>query len=332
MSLTVTLQPSGRRFRVEHGETVLEAALRSGVSLNYKCINGTCGECRARIVEGELAAVAPHDFVLREADKRQGVVLLCRAVPATDLAIDALVARSPADIPRQTVVTRVERIDAVAPHVRLIQLRTPRSQTLRFLAGQAATLHIEGLRPSTRAIASCPCNGMFLEFHIRHDEGDAFARHVFDGLRVRDAVTVSGPKGRFTLDEESARPLLFLTHGTGFGPIKSLIEQALNLELPQPIRLYWTSSFAQGPYLTNYCRAWEDAFDHFRYIPLANEARDASPTELLEKAARRICAEQPRLDTCDLYAGVAAAHFGPARRVLLDAGLPPERLFIDTES
>lgn len=329
MSFTVTLQPSGRRFLVEHGETLLEAALRSGISLDYKCINGTCGECRARIVSGEVGAIAQHDFVIREVDKRQGVVLLCRTVPATDLVVEALVARTPEDIPRQTVITRVDRIDEPTPQVRIIQLRTPRSQTLRFLAGQTVSLEIDGVASSTRAIASCPCNGMFLQFHIRRNDDDPFARHVFEALRLRDCITVAGPQGRFILDEESTRPLIFLARGTGFAPIKSLIEQCFNLELTQSVTLYWDSDFARQPYLANYCRSWENAFDNFRYVPMVDETRRRTPSEQLAQVARCICSDHPDLERSDLYASIGESNFETAQGLLLEGGLPANRLFID---
>lgn len=330
MNVMVILQPSGRRFRVEHGETVLEAALRSGIALNYKCVNGTCGECRARIVAGELAHVAPHDYVLRETEKQQGVALMCRSRPASDLVIEAMVARSPDDIPRQTIVTRVERIEDVSPQVRLLELRTSRSQTLRFLAGQSVTLQLAGFTPSTFSIGSCPCNGMFLQFHLRRDDGDPFLHHLFHRLQLRDSITVSGPSGRFVLDEESTRPLIFLAHGTGFAPVKSLIEQAFNLELPQQMTLYWTSRNPHGPYLANYCHAWEDAFDNFRYVSLGERGGYTSTPELLEQAVNRICHDHPQLKDCDFYASVNNSQFRKVRQQLFDAGLPAQRLFENT--
>lgn len=335
MTAWVELSPSGRRFPVEKGETILEAALRSGLSLNYSCNNGSCGECRARVLSGDPGEILPHDYVLRESEKSQGVILLCSTRAASDLVIEATEAGIQ-DIPRQHITATVYRIEQPIDNVRVLYLRTPRSSTLRFLAGQHATISPPDVPPRNKSIASCPCNGMFLQFHIRQAPDDPFARFVFAELKNRQKIEVDGPFGGFTLDEASSRPLIFLAYETGFAPIKSLIEHAIALELGQPMHLYWTVNRIGDHYMANQCRAWRDALDDFQFHPL--HAQDLAPVESpgvpvaqrdFAATAARVVAEHRDLSGFDVYASGPEPAFTLARERLLAHGLPADRLFID---
>lgn len=344
MTWRVTVKPSGRTFQVERGETVLEAALRSGLSLSYNCNNGTCGDCRARLLSGEIAEERPHDYVIRQADRDRGTVLLCSVTAGSDLVIEALEATGADDIPPETIVTTVHKLERPTADVAVLELRTPRSQTLRFLAGQHAAIRLDGLPPRHKSIASCPCNGMYLQFHVRRVPGDPFSEQVFDGLEPRRKVEIEGPFGRFTLDEESRRPLLFLAYETGFASIKSLVEHAIALEKSQPMHLYWV---ARGEhYLANYCRSWKDALDDFHYTLLSvddvpacdpersilppGEAAALSPPERhMALAGAQVIADHPDLSGFDVYASGPESILSAARCLLLDHGLRAERLFVD---
>ena len=300
MSFRVRLRPSGREFEVEPQETVLDAGLRSGVNLKYSCASGTCGECKARIVEGRLGESRFSDYVIGEAEKLRGYALLCCTTAASDLVIEASAALHTADIPCQRLTARVAKVERRGEDYLLLHLRTPRTQTLRFLAGQHVRLQFQDLPARALAIASCPCNGMVLQFHLRCDAADAFGHQVRSGLRVGESVTVEGPFGDFTLDDDSRRPLVMLALDTGFAPLKSLIEHAIALELPQPIDLYWVASHAGGHYLANYCHAWEDALDSFRFTPLVWERAGGGPA--LQALARQVALGVPEDGAFDLYA------------------------------
>lgn len=337
------IRPSGHRFPVEHGETVLEAALRAGIALPYSCNNGSCGECKARVLAGRPGEELPHDFVLKGPERHQGVVLLCRTHADSDLVIEAPEAGDASDIPLQRITTTVYKLEQPADDVCIVHLRTPRSKTLRFLAGQHVRLRIDGVGAGDLSIASCPCNGMFLQFHVRRIPGDALAEHVFGGLQARAKVDIEGPYGRFTLDEGSRRPALFIARGTGFAAIKSLIEHAIALEFGQPMRLYWVVR-GSGHYLLNHCRAWRDALDGFHFTPLTVNratavaelaARGLAQAGLgeaqqdLALAAARIVDELGDLGDWDVYASGPGSALAGAASHLIAHGLPPQRLFID---
>jgi CDP-4-dehydro-6-deoxyglucose reductase len=267
----VTLRPSGREFLVEGNDSLLTAALKSGVSPAYGCGNGTCGLCKARLVSGRTRQVHPADYPLSEAEKQQGMLLMCCHTAVSDVVVEALEARVPADVPAQELVARVRSVAPLAPDTLLLHLQTPRSNRLRFLAGQCVTLGVSGELGDYGGeypVASCPCDDRNLHFHFRRDDADDFTGRLFAGaVKPGDSIGVRGPWGDFVIDEDASRPLLFIAGETGFAPIKSLIEHALAAESAPSLTLCWSAARG-GHYLSNLCRSWADALDGFRYIEL----------------------------------------------------------------
>lgn len=249
---------------------MLEAAIREGVALDYGCANGNCGQCRARIISGELQRIRPADYSLSAAEKASNFQLLCAHTAASDVVLEAQAAHVADDIVQQNVTARVRAIQYPHSELALLRVRTPRSQRLRFLAGQFAILRVKGLDVDFEAsIGSCPCDSMNLEFHVRRVPGEAFSETVFTGLKSGDQIGVTGPKGDFILDEQFAGPLLFIAFDTGFAAIKSLLEHVTAQDNERPIILYWISCETEEPYLANLCRSWADALDQFSYRPKA---------------------------------------------------------------
>ena len=266
MSAHVTIQPSGHEFFVEGNDTLLEAALRNGVSLNYGCSNGNCGDCKARVLSGEVKKVHAHDYVLKQAERDAGVILLCSYAPVNDVVIEANVAGA-RDIPVQQIAAKVKSVEVFNPQMAALHILAPRSQRLRFLGGQNIQVGFGGVS-GRYAIASCPCEDRHIEVQIPRRPGDAFAEALFAELSANDSVEVEGPYGEFVLDEDSPRPVIFLAFGAGFAPIKSLIQHAMSLELAESMDLHWLAD-AAGHYQDNLCRAWADALDNFNYVPHA---------------------------------------------------------------
>jgi len=309
MSHRIRLLPSGREFTAEAQESLLEAALRNGVNIPYNCSGGSCGVCRARVVSGETAAPRFHDYAFSAAEQAQGYVLMCSVSAGSDMTLEVTEIGDVQQIPRQRVMTRVARIERLGGNYVNLTLRTPRSQTLQFLAGQHVELRIGDELCCDAAIASCPCNGMLLQFHLALRRDEPFTLHVFDGLRVNDAVEVTGPFGSFTLHESSPRPIVMVAQDTGFAPLKSLLEHAFALELPQTITLFWLSAHDDGFYLANLCRAWVDAMDNFIYQPVYLEPGGEAV------AAEVIAAGIAEPAQCDYYLATAA----PLRKGLIEA-------------
>ena len=328
MTFTVKVLPSGREFIVPKGETVLDAGLSAGLNLKYNCSSGSCGDCRARLVSGELGETGFHDFFISEEDQQAGYFLPCRSQAASDLVIEASEARGAEDIPVQEITTRVSRLELINDDVMVIHLRTPRSDTLRFLAGQHVTLLPEGLAPRNKSVASCPCNGMQLQLHVQRNPDDPFSAFVFDGMGKLKSLALRGPWGNFTLDEESRRPLLFIAWETGFAPIKSLIEHTIALELEQPVQVFWVSRREGGHYMANYCRSWADAMEDFRFTPIV-VGEGAISEHSMDAALAEVAAACPDLSTMDVYLAPPAAARDRSKALLLQHGVLPERLQID---
>jgi CDP-4-dehydro-6-deoxyglucose reductase len=317
MSAHVTIQPSGHEFFVEGNDTLLEAALRNGVSLNYGCSNGNCGECRARLISGEVKKVHAHDYVLKQAEKDAGMILMCSCSPVNDVVIEASVAGA-RDIPVQRLTAKVKSVEVFNPQVAALHLLAPRSQRLRYLGGQSVKLTVNGIS-GRYALASCPCEDRHLEVQIPRQEGDAFSAMLFESFRPNDNVEVEGPFGEFVLDEDSPRPVIFLAFGSGFAPVKSLIQHAMSLDLAESIELHWMADEA-GHYQDNLCRAWGDALDNFNYTP---HAYTEDPAAVLSA----IVADYPDLHRFDVYAAGTRSQLDAARTHLLAHGLHEARWF-----
>ncbi|WP_455201234.1 2Fe-2S iron-sulfur cluster-binding protein [Kaarinaea lacus] len=326
MSYSVTLMPNGKKFQCEANESILEAALRSGLNLSYHCATGSCGECRARVVEGQVKDHRYFDFVIPEAEKLTNTVLLCSVTPSSDVVIEANEAASAKDIPMQNISVKVAKLDRINANNLVLHLRTPRSRTLRFLAGQYIQAKTATTDPENFYVASCPCNGMIIQLHLQRTE-NAFSEFAFNHLKVGDALELNGPFGEFTLDEESRRPIVMVAQDTGFAPLKSLIEHAIALDLPQSMYLFWLVEQGRDHYQANYCRSWEDALDCFIYRPLhldklANEEND------FHSAADYVLGRAPIESEIDLYLSGSSAMIEDFRKAFIQKGTPDSRIHI----
>ncbi|MHB8667661.1 MAG: 2Fe-2S iron-sulfur cluster-binding protein [Burkholderiales bacterium] len=319
MSAHVVIRPSRHEFFVDGADTILEAALRSGLALNYGCSNGNCGLCKARVVSGQVQKVRHQDYVLSEAEKQQGYTLLCSHTAVGDLVIEALESAEAGDIPPQQIVAQVKAIQTLDERLMLLHLQTPRSNRLRFLAGQNLTLTV-GETSAQLPIASCPCDDRNLHFHIERNAEDGLARAVFSTLKVGDAVSLFGPWGDFVLRADSPRSILFLACDTGFAPIKSLLEHAMALEVSERLYLYWLATRPAGHYLANLCRSWADALDNFSYTPVVADAADA------QALLRRVDAEHGELNAFDIYIAGSGAFVESAASALRERGFPEAQM------
>ncbi|MDP2432666.1 MAG: 2Fe-2S iron-sulfur cluster-binding protein [Pseudomonadota bacterium] len=316
MSAQVTILPAGHEFFVEGNDTLLEASLRAGIPLNYGCSNGNCGECKARLVSGQIKKVHPHDFVLKEAEKADGAFLLCSYTAVSDVVVEAGVSGAD-DITPQSIPTRVKAVEIINERIAALHLSAPRSQRLHFLAGQRITL-TSGDIGGEYYVASCPCEDRHIELHIRRDNRP-FSRHVFEDLAKEDIVRIDGPHGRFVMKLDSRRPVIFVAWDDGFAPIKSLVQHAMSLEIAESMHLYWAAGSVGGKgghYQDNHCRSWADALDDFSYQALDTADGPAA-------IAEAILAHHPDLRRADFYVAGPHALLQTLREGALARGLSP---------
>ncbi len=318
----VLILPSRDDFEVNASDTLLEAALRAGLAINYGCSNGNCGLCKARIVSGTAVKIRHQDYVLSDAEKNQGYLLLCSHTAASAMEIEAEVANRPADIQFQEIQARVKTIQPLTDKVWLLHLQTPRTNRLRFLAGQSVALGIDD-DSGSYAIASCPCDDRNLQFHIRDIPDNPFAQRVFHGLRAGETVNVYGPAGEFVLRPTPSRPLLMLACNSGFAPIKSLVEHAFSLDIAEDVHLYWLATVKGGHYMANWCRSWSDALDNFHYHELSAESLQAPNPDLV---LAQISRDHLDMTQFDVYVSGPASFVSQARAALLQRGVAPSQL------
>ena len=325
MFARVTVRPSGREFVVEGHETLLQAGLHAGLRLNYGCGNGSCGLCKARIVSGSVARVRGYDYPLSEAEKLQGYALLCAHTAASsELAIETLEASGPQEIPAQQIVAKVRAVTPLAGDTCLLHLQTPRTNRLRFLAGQTVLLGTAGAGDDVHAsyaIASCPCDDRNLLFYIARNPDDAFAQRVFAGaLKAGQAVTLWGPQGDFVLTRTD-RPLVFAGCDMGFSPLKALIEHAVASDAAESLSLYWLATRADGHFLANQCRAWSEALDQFDYSLHTDVDAAAGAAPLLQAMQADLF-----LGRCDFYVAGPEPFVEAAAGGLRASGVPKRQI------
>lgn len=328
MSAQVTLRPSGHQFTVEGRDSLLQAGLRAGMLLNYGCGNGSCGMCKVRVTAGEVARCAPSDYPLSEAEKAQGYVLACAHTAASsELTLETLEARGPADIPQQRVSVTVRALRPLGADTLLLHLQTPRTQRLRFLAGQWVTLAFaEGEGAQARyPVASCPCDDRNLHFFVRRDPEDPLAVRLFAGaVRPGMELTLWGPSGEFTLADAS-QPLVFVACDEGFAPVKSLIEHALSLDAAPSITLFWLATRPDGHFLANQCRAWSEALDPFEYSLFT----DADPAAGAQQIARAMRADLFHVDCAFYVCGPTAFTRMVAAQLHEAGGVPASQIHLE---
>lgn len=331
ISAQVTILPSKHDFMVEGHDSMLDAAMRAGIPLNYGCSGGNCGLCKAKVVSGEVRKTRNHDFTISEAEKQAGYVLLCSNTAVSDVVIEAPVAGSVQDIPFQQIEATVKAIGHINDDILLLHLQTPRTKRLRFLAGQSVTLKLGRSFSALQAIASCPCDDRNVLFHIHRQPGNLFSDYAFDKLKTHEVVEIEGPQGEFILHERSTRPMYFFAFDCGFAPIKSLIEHAMSLEA-ENIVLHWIGSNKQHIYLPNIAHAWDDALDNFSYrehiagFDLRNVSgkREESLIQLLKDIQKA----DPEVLEGDIYIAGPDDAVGIAERFFLESGLPKTRVSV----
>jgi CDP-4-dehydro-6-deoxyglucose reductase len=245
--------------------------------------------------------------------------------------IEAPVAGSVQDIPFQQIDAKVKSIELLVPDVALLHLQTPRTQRLRFLAGQNVTLRVGKSLGAELPIASCPCDDRNLLFHVRAMPGNLFSDYVFNRLKSKDVVEIEGPQGEFILHEKSPRPLCFIAFDAGFAPIKSLIEHAMSLDAAEAMHLYWVGSEGRSIYLPNVGRAWADALDNFHFTTRVAgydlRAVSGRREDMLRGLLQDIVNENPALKEGDVYIAGPAPAIEIAERYFLGLGLPKTRVF-----
>jgi len=268
----VTIQPSAHTFTVRDDETILDAALREGVIIAYGCRNGACGTCKGKIISGSVDYGIYQESALPAAEKDLGMALFCQARPLSDLVIECREVAAIHDIPIRKLPCRVQKMERPASDVMVLYLKLPANERLQFLAGQYIDMLLkDGVRRSF-SMANAPHDDEFLQLHLRN-YGGAFSDQVFTKMKERDILRFEGPFGTFFLREDSEKPIVLLASGTGFAPVKAIVEHAFHTNDPRPLVLYWGARARADLYMHGLPERWARERSHFKYVPVLSEPK-----------------------------------------------------------
>lgn len=269
---TVNIQPSGNSFEVAEGDTVLHAALEAGFRLPYGCRAGSCGSCKGKVVEGHVDYGTYQNSALSDDERAAGYALFCVAKPQSDLKIECREISAVKDIVVKKLPCRVQKLEQLAPDVMMVELKLPANENMQFLAGQYIEFILKDGQRRSFSMANPTFDNQLVQLHIRRVAGGSFTEHVFGAMKERDILRFEGPLGNFFLREDSGKPIVFVASGTGFAPIKSIVESALAKGIETPMRLYWGGRRPQDLYMRELAERWARDFAHFDFIPVISDA------------------------------------------------------------
>jgi CDP-4-dehydro-6-deoxyglucose reductase len=328
---SVTIQPSGQQFQVEDGEAVLAAALRQGLVLPYGCKNGACGTCKGKIVSGTVDFGVYQPKALPDEDKARGKALFCQAKPLSDLVIEARTIGAAKGIEVKMLPCRVQKLERLADDVMVLHLKLPANEKLVFLAGQFIEFLLKDGSRRSFSMANAPHDAELLQLHARHVAGGQFTDHVFGKMKERDILRFEGPLGTFFLREDSAKPLVFVASGTGFAPIKSIIEAAVKNGVTRPMTLYWGARRPKDLYMNALAESWA-ARGLLKYVPVVSEALPEDGWNgRCGFVHRAVMADFPDLSAHQVYACGVPVMVDAARRDFTSAcRLPEDEFYADS--
>ena len=335
MSFTVTVQPSGRQFQVARDEPILSAAIREGVGLPYGCKDGACGSCKCRLLEGRVIVGAHQSKALSAEEEAAGWILTCQGSAQTDVVLEARTVPGAGEFAVRKMPSRVTSISKPAPDVAILQMQLPANDRLQYHAGQYVEFILRDGARRSYSMANAPHTQVDkpgIELHLRHLPGGKFTDHVFGAMKEKDILRMEGPFGSFFLREDSAKPIILLASGTGFAPIKAIIEQLRFTGSTRPAVLYWGCRSKADLYLHDWALQAAASMPNLSYIPVLSEpkAEDAwtGRTGFVHQAVMH---DHPNLMNHQVYAcGVPIMVESAKRDFVAKSGLPDDEFYADS--
>lgn len=329
---SVVVQPSGRHFDVANGEAVLAAGIRQGIGLPYGCKDGACGSCKCKLVAGTVTHGTHQLKALSLEDEAAGYILTCCALPQSDLVLESRQVTELGALPIKKMPTRVISLTKKSDDVIVLQLQLPANDSFAYRAGQYVEFILRDGARRSYSMASAPNLGPSMELHIRHMPGGKFTDHVFGAMKEKEILRVEGPFGSFFLRDDSDKPIVLLASGTGFAPIKALIEHMQHLGTQRPVTLYWGGRRPADLYMQEWVETQLQAMPHLRYVPVVS---DATPEDQWTGRSgfvhRAVLQDFPDLSGHQVYACGAPIVIDSARRDFTAMSqLPEEEFFADS--
>jgi CDP-4-dehydro-6-deoxyglucose reductase, E3 len=229
---------------------------------------------------------------------------------------------------------RVMRILRPAPDVAVLQLQLPANQAFQYRAGQFVEFILRDGSRRSYSMANAPHKlgtPPAIELHVRHMPGGRFTDHVFEAMKEKEILRMEGPFGSFFLREDSERPVVLLASGTGFAPIKAIIEHMQFKQVARPAALYWGARSRADLYLHDWAMQAAAQTPNLTYVPVLSEPRpDDAWTGRTGFVHRAVMADLPDLSGHQVYAcGVPAMVDAARRDFVTQCALPAEEYYAD---
>ena len=329
MTYQITIQPSGHTCSAKVYETVLESAIEAGFNIPYGCRNGACGSCKGTILSGEVDYGDYARSALSEEEKAAGKALFCCARPLSDLTIECREIIIGA-IARRILPARVERKQQLSHDVMALFLKLPSSERLQFMAGQYIEFLLKDGKRRAFSLANAPHADSLLELHLRLIQGGVFTEYVFNEMPDKAILRIEGPFGSFYYHDDSDKPMIMVAGGTGFAPIKGIIEHMLHNNIKREVMIYWGAKAREDLYMPELPEAWSKQYPHIKFIPVLSEALPQDNwqgrTGLVHQA---VLDDIVDLSAYEVYCCGAPAMVEVAHVSFLQAGLPEQAFYSD---
>jgi CDP-4-dehydro-6-deoxyglucose reductase len=336
MSFQITVQPSGRHFSAESNETLLAAGIRQGIGLPYGCKDGACGSCKCKKLEGTVVHGTHQSKALSDEEEAQGLILTCCATAQSDVVLESRQVTEAGSFPIKKMPVRVASMAKKSDDVMVIQLQLPANDMMKFHAGQYIEFLLRDGSRRSYSMANAPhtleAGAPKVELHIRHMPGGKFTDPVFTTMKEKDILRAEGPYGSFFLREDSDKPMVLLASGTGFAPIKALIEHMQHQGITRPATLYWGGRRPSDLYMSDWIEAQLALMPQLRYVPvISNATAEDAWTGRTGFVHQAVLQDHPDLSGFQVYACGAPIVVDSAQRDYVNmGGLPPEEFFADS--
>jgi CDP-4-dehydro-6-deoxyglucose reductase len=335
MSFNVTVQPSGRTFSVDQDEALLAAAIRQGIGLPYGCKDGACGSCKCKKLEGTVVHRTHQLKALSLEEEANGFVLTCCGIAHSDVVIESRQVTDESAFPVKKMPVRVISLLRASHDVMVLRLQLPAGDAFKYHAGQYVEFLLRDGDRRAYSMANAPhtqADNPGAELHVRHMPGGKFTEQVFGTMKEKDILRIEGPYGSFFLREDSNKPMVLLASGTGFAPLKALVEHMQFKGITRPAVLYWGGRRPADLYMNDWVQAKVTEMPNLKYIPVISDALPedhwSGRTGFVHKA---VLEDFPDLSAHQVYACGAPIVVDSARAEYIAlAGLPAEEFFADS--